>query len=83
MEGELVFYDQAEIDAWSPRPRKDWREADTSSTLGKLYAEWNAGNRRSIDEYDRRIVAMRRYEKARGLWDSNGDDPGARTSPAV
>lgn len=77
MEGELVYVSLEERSA-------DWarESADTSSTLGQLYAKWNAKQRRTIDEYDRRRRAIEdntpREEKA--LWPSNEDDPAARTS---
>jgi len=80
MEGEVVFFDQRALDEWKPRPRAliaELVETDTTSPLGKLYAEWNAGNRQAIDEYERRIAATERYERRRGL---NGDDP-TRTTP--
>jgi hypothetical protein len=82
MEGELVFYDRAALAAWRPRSRTIWRDvADTSSTLGQLYAEWNAGIRRSIEAYDVSLVNRARYEKARGIWNPpSEDDPAARTS---
>lgn len=82
MEGEVVFYDRAALNAWQPRSRTHYRDvADTTSTLGQLYAEWTATNRRAIDEYDRRRRARENYEKASGIWNpSSGDDPEARTS---
>jgi hypothetical protein len=85
MEGELVFYDRAVVDAWRPRARTSWRDAaDTSSTLGQLYAEWNADNRRARNEYDRRRRDLKRYQKRSGIWtSSSGDDPGARTFRAA
>lgn len=70
MEGEIVYYDRSELDAWTPRPRalvQELVETDTTSPLGQLYAEWNAGNRQAIDEYERKTAAVERYEKARGL----------------
>jgi hypothetical protein len=70
MEGEIVYYDRSELDAWRPRPRalvQELVETDTTSPLGQLYAEWNAGNRQAIDEYERKTAAIERYEKARGL----------------
>jgi hypothetical protein len=83
MEGELVFYDRATLNAWRPRSRTNWRDvADTSSTLGQLYADWNATNRRAMEAYDASIVNRDRYEKARGIWNPSSEaDPEARTSP--
>lgn len=79
MEGEIVFYEQRDLDQWRPRTRGMLAELheDTISPLGKLYAEWSAGNRQAIDEYDRRIAATERCERKRGL---NGDDP-TRATP--
>lgn len=59
MEGEVVFYEPADLKNWRPRPRalvQELVQTDTTSTLGRLYAEWNAANRRSIDEYARRRI---------------------------
>lgn len=82
MEGEVVFYDRAALYAWRPRSRTHYRDvSDATSTLGQLYAEWNAANRRAMEAYDAKIVNRERYEKARGTWNpSNGGDPEARTS---
>lgn len=59
MEGEVVFYDQSDLDDWKPRPRallQELIDTDTTSPLGQLFAEWNSANKRSIDEYARRRI---------------------------
>ncbi len=85
MEGELVFYDRADVRAWQPRSRTHWRDvADTSSTLGQLYAEWNAGNRRAMKAYDSLLFYRERHQKARGTWSPpSADDPAAGTYRAA
>ena len=77
MEGELVYVDIEE------RPATWARDAaDTSSPLGQLYAKWNANQRRTIDEYDRRRRAIENHTPIEErIWtSSSGDDPEARTS---
>lgn len=68
MEGEVTFFSQAQLDEWRPRPRALVAElhSDVTSPLGQLYAEWNAGNRRAIEDYDRSVAGTERYEKRRG-----------------
>lgn len=62
MEGEIVFYDQPDLEAWKPREYVPLDE-DTISPLGQLYAAWNAVQRRTIDEYDRRRRVIDDYHK--------------------
>lgn len=78
MEGELVYVDLER----PPAPRG---EADTSSPLGQLYAKWNANQRRTIDEYDRRRRAIENYTPLEErVWSSSSaDDREARTSRAA
>lgn len=66
MEGEIVYYDQAELDDFY-RERPELIE-DTISPLGQIYAEWNTIQRATIDEYDRRRRELENYEPREVKW---------------
>lgn len=69
MEGEIVFYEQRDLDDWRPRPHGLIEELheDTISPLGQLYADWNARNRAAIEEYDTKIANRENYDRRRGI----------------
>lgn len=68
MEGEIVFYDQADLDEWTPRPRALVAElvGDTTSPLGQLYDEWNKANQRARTAYAERNYEIWRNEHRGG-----------------
>jgi len=69
MEGEIVFYEQADLDDWRPRPRglvAELFETDTTSPLGRLYARWNERNRLAREAYEQRNYEIWRSDRARG-----------------
>lgn len=75
MEGEIVFYDLGALEkAWDRLLQAE----DTISPLGQLYAEYNANQRRTIDEYDESRRRVERYSKE-VIWPSRECEAG----PAV
>lgn len=62
MEGEVVFYDRADLERTKLAPLAE----DTTSTLGRLYAAWNARQQRTRDAYEERKHQIWRAERNGG-----------------
>ena len=63
MEGEVVFYDPADLERTKRPPLLEYPQM--TSPLGRLYEAWNAANRRAAEEYERRKYEIWRSDRAR------------------